>query len=311
MRKVNWGSLAVILSRLDLRWAGLGFTSTAVLIASLALRWQIFLRQQRIVLPFRTTFALTWAGQFFNSLLPGSTGGDVIKILSVCRLAPDRKPAATSTVLVDRFTALVALAVLAGVALLTYPGPVMGLITDRISLRNSVIAVLAGGVLTGAVAIGLARFLRGSRIVDVIVRVATAMRANLVLSPKIAFAGILAFEIHLWNFLTVFLYARALGIPISFGEVLLMMPVILFIVLVPVTINGHGLRELLLIAYFTRMGMATQAATANPQETAVALSLLVVANDLLWSLPGGLFYLLRFSSRNEPGVGDSGRTIAI
>jgi hypothetical protein len=31
-------------------------------------------------------------------------------------------------------------------------------------------------------------------------------------------------------------------------------------------------------------------------DTAVALSLLVVAIDLLWSLPGGLWYLLRFKT---------------
>lgn len=80
-----------------------------------------------------------------------------------------------------------------------------------------------------------------------------------------------------------------------------MMPVILFLVMIPITINGHGLREVLLIGYLGYMGVA---AAAQPdvklQETAVALSIVAVANDLLWSLPGGLLYLLRYRAAAGP-----------
>lgn len=111
-------------------------------------------------------------------------------------------------------------------------------------------------------------------------------------------AVFLAFAIHLLNFLTIYLFARALHIPISYGQVLLMMPVVLFLVLLPVTINGHGLREVLLIGYFGYLGI-TAAGTSGAQvrETAVALSLLAVANDLFWSAPGGLIYLIYFGNR--------------
>src|SRR3712207_9577460 len=65
-------------------------------------RWEIFLQQQKLALPFGTTLALTWAGQFFNSCLPGSTGGDLVKIFQLCRFWPQRKAAAASTVVADR-----------------------------------------------------------------------------------------------------------------------------------------------------------------------------------------------------------------
>lgn len=79
------------------------------------------------------------------------------------------------------------------------------------------------------------------------------------------------------------------------------MPVILFVVLLPITINGHGLRELLLIGYFGYMGIVLQGdAQSGVQGIALALSLLVVGNDLLWALPGGVWYLLWFRAPPMP-----------
>ena len=82
LRKVDWKALTAILGHLDARWASLGWALSLLLIAGLALRWQIFLRQQGIKIPFTAVFSLTWAGQFFNSILPGATGGDVVKVMN-------------------------------------------------------------------------------------------------------------------------------------------------------------------------------------------------------------------------------------
>jgi peptidoglycan/LPS O-acetylase OafA/YrhL len=87
----------------------------------------------------------------------------------------------------------------------------------------------------------------------------------------------------------------------SYGQFLLMMPVILFLVMIPITINGHGLREVLLIAYLGAMGVTVAGhAEFDATDTAIALSVVAVTNDLLWSLPGGLWYLLRWKNSREP-----------
>ena len=61
--------------------------------------------------------SLTWLGQFCNTFLPGSTGGDVVKFYRVCRLAPNSKTAGFAALVADRLVALVALVLLAGTAL--------------------------------------------------------------------------------------------------------------------------------------------------------------------------------------------------
>jgi hypothetical protein len=73
--------------------------------------------------------------------------------------------------------------------------------------------------------------------------------------------------------------------------------VVMLLIMLPVTINGHGLRELLLIAYFTQVGIGIDGfGGSGVREIAVAFSLLLVANDLLWSIPGGIWYMARFKA---------------
>ena len=117
---------------------------------------------------------------------------------------------------------------------------------------------------------------------------------------------LLSFAIHITNFSIAYLFARALGISITYLQILLMMPVVLFLVLLPITINGHGLRELLLIGYFTQMGIALSGhPESGAREIAIALSLVLVTNDLLWSIPGGIWYLARFKAPAR--ASDTGR----
>lgn len=237
---------------------------------------------------------MTWMGQFFNSVLPGSTGGDVAKIYQVCRLMPERKAAAASTVFVDRLSALVALLVLAAIAAVADPtGP--ALLAQYVSLPAAVAAVTAlSAIGAGALWLGI-RLLRGSALAGRFARTFAAARTSLTSGRDVGIALALAAAIHLLNFATVYFFARAIRLPITYVEILFMMPVVLFLVMLPITINGHGLRELLLVGYFSKMGIGVAGGAAiGVQEIAVAVSLLMVSNDLLWSLPGGLWYLTRF-----------------
>jgi hypothetical protein len=165
----------------------------------------------------------------------------------------------------------------------------------------AVVAIALGGAL--ALWLGW-RFLRHTELYGRARRTLAAARRNFTFTGAFAAAVALAFAVHLWNFFVVYLFARSLSIPISYGQLVLIMPVILFVLLIPITINGHGLRELLLIAYFGHLGIvATGRSDVSVQDTAVALSLVTVTNDLLWSLPGGLFYLANFRSRSVRGEG--------
>ena len=125
------------------------------------------------------------------------------------------------------------------------------------------------------------------------VRVQAALRAGLRINAGTTMALSLAFLIHFLNFAIFYLFARALEISITYWQVLLIMPVVFLLLLLPVTVNGHGLREILLVFYFTEFGIHLGGGqAAGVPGIVVSLTLICVANDLLWSLPGGLLCLV-------------------
>lgn len=293
--RVNWAGLALALSRIQMGTALRASLLTLPLILLLALRWRIFLRQQSISIPSRTVLGLTWAGQFFNSVLPGSTGGDVVKIYQLCRMFPDRKAVAAVTVIIDRLSALLVLAGLAIFAL--FSGPTLELsragLSFGVSWRWLVLALVGVGLL---VATGWRLARRSPHWMARLRYFLSVLRTSFNLNANMVMALVLAGFIHLLNFAIFWMFARALGIDLTYSQVLSFMPVVFALLMVPVTVNGHGLREVLLFFYFTHMHVALGGAGIGPAEIVVSLSLVGVSNDLLWAVPGGIWYMLQFKA---------------
>jgi glycosyltransferase 2 family protein len=104
-------------------WFLVGAALWGVLLVLAAFRWRILLLAAGIQTSLTNALRLCFVGYFFNNVMPGVTGGDVVRGALIARgLEQDRWKAALS-VLVDRLIGLVALITLAAVVL-TY-----GLIT--------------------------------------------------------------------------------------------------------------------------------------------------------------------------------------
>jgi uncharacterized membrane protein YbhN (UPF0104 family) len=78
-----------------------------------AIRWRNLMRPQGIEMPLKKCVELTFVGQFWSIVLPGITGGDLVKIVYTARLTGS-KSKAFITILLDRVIGLVALMVIAG-----------------------------------------------------------------------------------------------------------------------------------------------------------------------------------------------------
>lgn len=294
--KVNWAALGAILFRINIPIAASTSALTPLLILMLTLRWRIFLRQQEIDLPFGKIFGLTWAGQFFNSVLPGSIGGDVVKIYQVCRMYPDKKAASMVTVVTDRLCALFALGVLAATGF--FFGPTFQIIQAGLFVIPKWLWPLAGLAVLGLLFVFSSLKLRHSPWVERMRQFFLILKTSLQWNGRLAAAVMLSFCIHFLSFTIFFGFARSLGILISYEQVLTMMPVVMALLLLPLTINGHGLREVLLIFYFSTWSIPVSGpATSGVTSLVVSLSILAVASDMLWSLPGGLWYF--FSPANK------------
>jgi len=85
-----------------------GAIYTAAVLLTL-LRWYILVRAQDIPFRIPDAFRLGMIGLFFNTFMPGSVGGDVIKAAFLAKEQKDRRTVAVATVIMDRAIALWAL----------------------------------------------------------------------------------------------------------------------------------------------------------------------------------------------------------
>ncbi len=287
VRELDWARLSALLARADRSTALAASALVPILIGLLALRLRLFVRGQGIPISRRRALAITWAGQFFNGILPGSTGGDVLKIYELCRLAPDRKAAAAVAVIVDRLSALAALAVLGAVGIFIAAQTGVRFPPELGRWLADWWWIVACGVLAGG--LGLLAVLRSAFFRDRSRQVRDSLRRAATPGPALVGATVLAFAIHALSIGSFWLFARALGLSLTYPQALAIVPTVMILLLLPVTVNGHGLRELLLISYFSALHVTlADGSSAAVPDVVLALSVLLVSNDLLWCLPGGV-----------------------
>jgi hypothetical protein len=98
-----------------------------------------------------------------------------------------------------------------------------------------------------------------------------------------ALAGAMVVQVVIVGFYA--LAARSLAVPLPLVLAGVLVPVAMAVQMVPVSINGFGIREAVFTFFFVRFGLGV--------EAAVAVSLLGTALVMLFSMGGGALYLMR------------------
>lgn len=252
-------------------------------------RWQILLRAQGFVVPLLELIRAYTIGIFFNSFLPGVMSGDFMRALDIS----DRVASYTQSLLilfVERLTGLIALLILALVAL-----PLMGWdIVEETGVLWILVAVGAGVLVISLTFLSapfrrFATWLSGMgplrRLQGIVAKVT---RTSAVFSDRMGpvYGCVVISVIFQANVvLHFYLIAEALdfGVPVIFYFALI--PVSLFIMMVPISINGIGVREQAFIVLFGTFGV--------PASSAISLAWIALAFVLVQAVAGGVVFALR------------------
>lgn len=239
-----------ILHHADLRWMLVGL-STALLTESIcAVRWWFMLRLFGVPVSLPKVFAFCGAGLFFSLGLPGAGGGDAFRILYVIQIYPDKKLKASLSVLADRLCGLVALVAIFVVTILPnwqlfYSHPHTRFFTNiAIVMLGSVGGLLVLWMVTTLPSIKKLSlpFKRFSEKPDRLAEIFPELAKH----PKLVVLGVIASMLSLLaHFTTYFCTSQALGIQVSLGNILTIMPIVDTVILLPITLFGVGLREAL------------------------------------------------------------------
>src|SRR5262249_20824804 len=103
--------------------------------------------------------------------------------------------------------------------------------------------------------------------------------------PTLVVALVLSLAFQALVIAVVFLNARALNLAVPLSAVAVFVPLVSLAGMVPVSVNGLGVREALYILLFGQIGVTA--------EIAVSLALLYLAVTVVASLPGGVVYALQ------------------
>lgn len=301
---ISGGLLWLLFSRVDVArlwavartasvsWLGGALALYLAMILASAWRWGLLLQAQRLVFRFSRLTGSFLVATFFNNFLPSNIGGDVIRIADTAPAAGS-KTLATTVVLVDRAIGLLGLVLLAAIGATLAPelvddgggrvGPGMFWLGFGAAL------LVAAPVLLLPQA--LPRLLQPLRVFhpewvdERLDRLGSALDRFRDAPATLfwCFAGAVLVQAILVGFYLAI--ARSMAIPVGFSELAVIVPISFLVQMLPVSVNGFGVREATFGFYFSRLGL--------PLESALLVSFAGAALIMLFSVSGGVAYLLR------------------
>jgi uncharacterized membrane protein YbhN (UPF0104 family) len=298
----DWTALGQVFRRLSLWCFTLSLVTYAATQAIIAFRWRLLLRAQSIYISMGATVRLHFLGLFYNNVMPGSVGGDLLKAWYVTKHT-DKRLAGALSVFVDRAIGLVGLVFM---AVVTYflvahgslrgpAGSVSGGAGAWLGQHKNLILWIFVGIMAVLVILfvqpyGRARLTRAlgqafHRGVSLLLEVKDAALVYCFKPLTVLWAMLLTFVVQSAPIVTFWLLGRNLGIDVGLTQYFFIFPVMWVVGALPISVAGLGVVEAGTVGLFIHL-------TGAPRESALAL---VLCQRLIWvlaSLPGGVVHLL-------------------
>jgi uncharacterized membrane protein YbhN (UPF0104 family) len=296
--------LAILFARVDVGglWTSAQRASTFWLCVALAVyfanvlastwRWRLLLDAQGVHVPSRTLLSSYLVAGFFNNFLPSIIGGDVVRIRDTARPARS-KTLATTVVLVDRALGLMGLVLVAALGG-TMAASARGSGASPIWPFWLWTGFVAGIVAAAPVLLAPSRLGRLLRPLQVLhpqwigerIEKLTAALGRFRDRPR-ALAGCFTGAVVVQTLLVAYYLAvvYALDMPVTFWDLAAIVPVSFIIQMLPISVNGFGVREATFTLYFGQLGV--------PIQSALLLSLMATGLMMLFSLSGAALYMSR------------------
>jgi glycosyltransferase 2 family protein len=271
--RTDWGVVGDHFANLNV---GLWLAALAALVLAQvpsARRWQVFAQELRFERTLPQYFAYYLIGMWFNLSLPTSVGGDVVRVWYLDGNS-GRKLAALASVFLERLNGLLVLIALACVGVLISP----------IALEwwvHACVWSVGGGAVLG---IGLLLLLRHFKKLPEQRRQQLQTMLELMRVPSVMTrATIMSILVQIAGVVSLWCIGLALGLEIPVAYYCVLGPMVSLLTLLPISVNGMGVRELGTVAFLAPLSIH--------EDTAKTLAFLWFAVTVVASLLGGLVYL--------------------
>lgn len=245
-------------------------------------KWQAILGAQGLFPGWTELWKAYWAGLFFNNFLPSSIGGDALRIYWVAKKTDDTAGSLTSVV-VERILAATGLAItglLGGLIVSSGYRPLMAVFLLLLTVSLGLLGIIMAGKLPVWIE---HRSGRAVSFLKEMARHGARMQGNIKTIAAVIFLSVLFQSAVVGVNHAIFhaLHLSSLGWPTA----LYVIPATSAAAMIPVGINGYGVREGAYMSLLAGYGIA--------KGTAFAASLLFAFLVSACSLYGGLVWLMQ------------------
>lgn len=285
--RIDWPTLGSTLRAIDPVRAGCGLLVLWAGLAVAAYRWQRILRALGSDMRPLETVRVFGSGLFLSLFLPTTVGGDVYRLARAARGGFGTARAGVSLV-AERGIGLLALILLVSPVVAIH-SKTRDLYPLALTLGGGALAVVLGFLLWGRTFAGML----AKRVPFLEPAVGTATWDSLSKQVPAVFA--LSLVNHLSTVGANYLFAGALGAPLSFWDALALIPLVVLAGQLPISPGGLGVREAGFVFFLGRVGIA--------KEAALAVGLVYLAALYVTGSLGALLFLIdRKKERSARGV---------
>lgn len=222
-----------------------------------ALRWSLLLRGQGFNLSMRKVFKLQLVGLFFNFVVPGGVGGDLVKGYYLVKQNDDRKFLAATSIVMDRLLGLWTI-----VLLVIASGPLIG----RDIMQNPKLyftyrgVLVAGTIFTIMLLIGFSdRFYDSGWIFKkfgnlpygkAVIESYEAVHAYCTKLTIIGKAVLISMLMQLASVMFFYIVGNSMGVNMSVGSYMFLVPLGFVASSLPITPGGIGIGQMAFFALF-------------------------------------------------------------
>jgi uncharacterized protein (TIRG00374 family) len=281
LHRVDVAALGARVSRLEPDWIVLALFLLTVQVVLLAVRWRTIGAACGANLPFILTLQISFIATFFNQVLPSTVGGDGVRIWLFARKGAGWANA-TYSVLIDRIAGVFTLALLVIACLPWTLSLIHGAIAHAVLLAIG-IGVIAGSLVFVLIGVRFRQWFDRRMITRhwaaaarIIAALCSSQRAaTIVIACSVA--------IQLITVAAAWCCVKAVAAPVSFTQILFLMPPVLLIATLPVSIAGWGVRESSSMLAFAYAGLA--------QGDGLVISILFGAASFIVGMVGGIVWI--------------------
>jgi hypothetical protein len=289
LTKIDWPTVTKNLDKAILSLLLLAILLNVVERFELTYKWNLLIKVRGIAVKFGRLFWINSIGSFLGLFLPSSLGTDVVRGYYLVKNNSERS-VSISSVFVDRVLGLISLLLL-GLVALVFAGELvskfnLNLYLIVLTFLTLIFVYLFQRNETKKILELLSLKMKKFKIMEYVMKLHGSILEYKKYPKTLLLSFVLTLLVQVTRVLTYYAVSLAFDVKISIIYFFLFVPLIMIVMMLPITIGGLGLREGTFVAFFTMIGMSVNDAVV----ITFINSILDTLNTLILGGGGYLFY---------------------